>query len=102
MDAAAHHDAAFADGPERRRHQRADRREDDGRVERLGRRLVGAAGPRRAQARARSPAPCVARPGEGEDLAALMPRHLRHDMRRRAEAVNAEALAGSPASFSER
>ena len=34
---------------QRRRHQRADRREDDGGVERLRRRGVGAAGPGRAE-----------------------------------------------------
>ena len=34
---------------QRGRHQRADRREDDGGAERLGRRLVGAAGPHRAE-----------------------------------------------------
>ena len=46
------------------------------------------AGDTRAQDFARA---CVAGPREGEDLAPLMPRHLRHDMGRRAEAVDAEA-----------
>ena len=52
-------------------------------------------------ARAKSCARRIAGPREGEDFAALMPRHLRHDMRRRAEAVDAEARA-SPVIFSER
>ena len=40
MDAAAYHHAAFADGPERRWDERADGREDDCRIQRLGRLFV--------------------------------------------------------------
>ena len=59
------------------------RREDDRRVERLGRRLVRAAGPdgaERARERLRRH---VARTGEGEDPPSLPARDLRDDMRRR-------------------
>ena len=53
--------------------------------------LVGAAGPRRAKLAREVLRACVAGPREGEDLAALIPRHLRHDMGRGAEAIDAEA-----------
>ena len=94
MDAAAHDHAAFAHGSERRRHERADRREDDGGIERLGRHLVRAAGPHRAELARELLRLGVAGSREGVDLASLMARDLRHDMGRRAEAVDAEPLAG--------
>ena len=42
----------LSDGAQRHRHERADRREDQRRVERLGRRLVGAARPAAPSVRA--------------------------------------------------
>ena len=56
------------------------------------RRLVGAARPVRAEILGETLRGPVARPREGVDLAALVPRHLRHDVRRRAETVDAEML----------
>ncbi len=73
--------------------KRPDRGENEGGVERLGRRLVGAAGPHRAEAAREILRLLVARAGEGEDLAALVARDLRDDVRGRAKAVDADALA---------
>ncbi len=83
-------------GGERRRHQCADRREDDGGVQRLRRRASEPPAHCRAEAPGRTPARPVAGPGEGEHSPALVARHLGNDVRRRAEAVDAEAFA-SPA-----
>jgi len=49
MDAAADHPAALVHGAQRGGHQRADRREKDGRIERLRRKIFRAAGPSRAE-----------------------------------------------------
>ena len=75
---------------QRRRHQRPDRREDQRRVELFGRLLVGAAGPGRAEPAREFLRRRVAGPREGEDLASLIARDLRHDVRRRAEPVDPE------------
>ena len=99
VDAGADHAAALAHRLQRRRHQRADRRKDDGGVERLRRRFVGAAGPvahrgcrakagrrrRRARTKADTSRPCQRR-------------HLGDDVGGGAEAVEAEppAVAGDP------
>ena len=82
----------FATRGERRRHELADRREDDRRVELLRRRLVRPPAHSR-RARARTPAP-PRRPArvKREDAPALVARDLRDDVRRGAEAVEAEPL----------
>ena len=49
MDAAAHHASAFLHCTQGGRHERADRRENDGGIERFRRHLIGAAGPHRAE-----------------------------------------------------
>ena len=74
-------------------HERADGSEQDRRVERLWRRLVGAARPGRAEAAREALRRLVAWPRERQDLAPLMAADLRDDVRRRAEAVKADPLA---------
>ena len=92
MNPAAHDDAAGLDGGERQRDEVADRREDQCGVEGLGRRLGGVAGPRGSQRAREALRRRVARPGEREDAPALVARHLRHQVGRRAESVDADAL----------
>ena len=58
--------------------------------------LVGVAGPHRAELAGELLRRGVARPREGEDPPALVARHLGHDVRRGAEAVDAEPLARRP------
>ena len=65
-------------------------REQDRRVERLGRRVVGGARPLRAELAREALRVGVARPREGEHAPALVARDLDRDVRRRAEAVEAE------------
>lgn len=48
VNASAHHPAAFLDRPQRRRHQGADRSEDDRRIQKLRRSLLGISRPDRA------------------------------------------------------
>ena len=91
MDTGTDHLAAFRGRLERGRHQRTDRREDDGGVELFGRALVRAAGPVGTEATGKSLAFLVAGPGEGENAAALVLRNLSNDVGRGAEAVKAEA-----------
>ena len=91
MDAAADDDPTFAHGFESCRHQGADGREDDGGVERLGRTLIRASGPRHAKRAGEILRRAIAGPREGVHLAPLRFRDLRHDMGRGAEAVDAEA-----------
>ncbi len=77
---------------QRRRYQRSDRREDDRRVERLGRRLVRTARPDGAESAREFLCLDIARPSEGEEPPALIAHHLRHDMGGRAKAVDAETF----------
>jgi hypothetical protein len=93
MDAAAHHGAALLCRRQCRRHQGPDRRENEGCVEHLGRHLVRTAGPHGTEAAGEILRRRVARSGEGENPAALVARHLRQDVRRRAETVDAERFA---------
>ena len=58
-------------------------------------RLVGVADPFRPEARCEVLGRPVARPGEGMDALALVPRHLGHDVGRGAEAEDAEGLRGA-------
>ena len=92
VNPAAHDDAAGLDGGERQRDEVADRREDQCGVEGLGRRRGGVAGPRGSQRAREALRRRVARPGEREDAPALVARHLRHQVGRRAESVDADAL----------
>jgi hypothetical protein len=92
MDAGAHHDASLRDDPQRDRHQRADGREDDRRVELLRRLLVRAAGPGGAEIAREPLALLVAGAGERKDLAALVGRDLRDYVGGGAEAVEAQAF----------
>ena len=75
---------------QRGRHQRADRGEDDCGVERLGRRLLRAARPHRAERAREVLRGGVALAGESEHAPALPDRHLRQDMGGGAEAVETE------------
>ncbi len=86
-------------GAQRGGHERPDRREDNRRIQGLRRLDIGAAGPDRAQLPRERLRLIVAGPGEGVDLLPLVNRHLGQDVRRRAEAVEAQALhvvAGEP------
>ncbi len=92
VDAAADDGAAGRDRAQRRRHQRADGGEDQRGVERLRRHLVRTAGPAAGDAAGEFLCRRVTRAREGEHALPVVPRHLRGDMRRRAEAVDAEPL----------
>src|SRR5947208_12744248 len=92
VNAGADDRAALCEGAQRERNERADGSEDDRRVEFLGRRLVGAAGPDGAQLTRERLSLLVAGTREGEDAAPLVPRDLRHDVRGGAEAVETEPL----------
>ncbi len=93
VDAAADHAPALAHRFERRRHQRADRCEDDGGVERFRRHLVRAAGPHGAERAREVLRRAVALAREGEHAPPLPDRDLRQDMGSGAKAVKAERLA---------
>ena len=88
-----------ASAAQRRRHERADGREDDRGVELLRRRGADRS-PAHSQPseRANACAAVVAGAGEGEHAPPLVERDLADDVRRGAEAVEAEALgvAGHP------
>ena len=72
--------------------RRTDGREEQRRVEFFRRRLVGGAGPFGAEAERKVDRRPVAGPDEGEHPATLGARDLGDNVRRRAEAVEAEAL----------
>ncbi len=90
VDAAADHRAALAHRAQRHRHQAADRREQHGGVERLGRRLGGGSGPGAAEAEREGAARGVVGPGEGEDAPSLPDCQLRDQVCGGAETVDAE------------
>src|SRR5438067_3756940 len=92
MDAAADYGATLLCGGKGGRHQRADRREDQRRVERIGRRLVRAPGPLRAQRAGELLRGEIARAGEGEQPAALMADDLRDDVGGGAKTVDPDQL----------
>src|ERR1035437_6214816 len=93
VNRAADHASALALRFQRRRHQRAHRRENDGGIERLRRRLFRAARPHRAERAREVLRRRVALAREGEHAPALPDRDLRQDMGGGAEAVEAERLA---------
>ena len=90
VDAGADHAAPFVHGAKRGRDERADRGEQNRGVERLGQGLVGSARPLGAKLAREVLALFVAWAGEGKDAPSLMSRHLRHDMRGRPEAIQAD------------
>src|ERR1700730_7049098 len=92
MNAAADHASTFLHGLERGRPERTHGRENDGRVERLRRRLVRAAGPGRAKLAGKMLRRRVARARESIDLKTLPHRDLRQEMRGRSEAIDAEVF----------
>ncbi len=96
VDARAHHAPALARGRQRGRHQCAHRREQDGRIQRLGRHVGAGAGPGRAEFQREALAFLVAGTREGEHPPAFQACHLRQQVGGGAEAVQAEpaALAG--------
>jgi hypothetical protein len=79
-----------AHGAQRERHERAVGREDDRGVQRLGRGVAGRSGPRRAELTGEALRRLVAGPGERVDPPALPDGDLGHDVRGRAEAVEAQ------------
>ena len=92
MDPRADDDAALAHVAERGRDELADGREDDDGVELLGRARERVAGPDGAERARERLGLVVARARPGEDAAALRDRDLADDVRRGAEAVQAERL----------
>src|SRR6185437_5715339 len=75
VDTAANDAAGLAHGLERERHERADRGEDDRRIEWYRRQFLGGAGPGGAEPARHLLARLVAGAGEGEDLATLPAQH---------------------------
>ena len=92
VDAGADHPGALRACPQRRRHQGADRGEDDRAVELLRRRLLGRARPVRAELAGELLRLLVAGAGEGEDPPSLVNRNLAEDVGGGAEPVEADAL----------
>ena len=92
MDAGADHRTALADGAQRHRHELARRSEDDRGVELLGRLGGGVARPDGSEPKGESLRCVVTRAREREDAAPLAARDLRDDVRRGAEAVEADPL----------
>src|SRR5205085_492588 len=93
VDARAHDRPSLGKRTERRRHERADRSEDDRRVELLGRLLVRPSRPLAAELEREAACVFVAGADEAEQAPALVTRDLGDDVRRHAEAVEAEPLA---------
>ncbi|ABA51266.1 hypothetical protein BURPS1710b_A1017 [Burkholderia pseudomallei 1710b] len=91
----AHDGAALHDRRERGRHERADRCEDQRRIERLGRGFVAAARPRGAEPAREPLRGGVARARERINGAPLKTRDLRDEVRGRAESVQADAPRGT-------
>src|ERR1019366_6993650 len=92
-DAAADHASALAHRFQRRRHQRAHRRENNGGIEPFRRRLFRAARPYRAERARGGLGGGVALAREAKYAPALPDRDRRQDMGGGAEAVEAERLA---------
>ena len=103
VDSGADHTAAFAHRAQSRRHKRADRRVNDGAIERFGWSVVRTSGPTGAKLFGESLPGIVTRSGEREYLAPLPARDLGDDMRSGAKPVKPEFftlprdLQGAPA-----
>src|SRR5207237_3452115 len=91
-DARADHRAAWRHRAQRCGNQLTGRGEDDGGVQRLGPGTERVAGPLGSERPGEGGAGFVCGAHEGEDPATLMARHLDHEVSRRPEAVEAQAL----------
>src|SRR5262245_24568748 len=87
--------AAFLQNFQSRNHQLARGREDDHAVEFDRGLVIAAARPHRSEIESEAPMPRVA--SEGVNVDSPMPRDLDRDVRRRAESVKAQPLAGARA-----
>ena len=92
MDASANDGSASSYGPERRWDQFPGRGKDDGRMKFRRRKFVGIARPDRPHLSGELLSLTIACFREGIDFSPLPPRHLGHDVGRRAEAVDSEPL----------
>src|SRR5438552_185161 len=93
VNSGADHTAAFAHRTQSRRHKRADRRVNDGAIERFGRSVVGTSGPTGAKLFGESLPGIVTHSGEREYLAPLPARDLGDDMRSGAKPVKPQFFA---------
>src|ERR1044071_10516857 len=95
MDSARDHSAAFSNGVERLRYERADRCKNNLRIELHRRRLIGTARPDGAKRQCKLLGFAVARPGKCVDLTLLVFGDLSDDVRSGAKSIDAESLAVS-------
>ena len=93
VDAAAHNDSSFADGPKRLGNEVANRRENDRCIQLRRWQFIGATGPNSAKSKGKFLRVVISWPRESINLALLVFCHLCDDMCRRAESVDPEALA---------
>src|SRR5579872_7330767 len=91
MNAPADHGASWPNRGQSGGNERSNRRENNCRVQFFRRAILRSASPDRARLFGETLRLFVAAPGEGVDAAALMPRDLRNDVRRRAESVDAQS-----------
>src|SRR2546421_568488 len=82
VNSATHDDAATIDRAQCRWHQRADRRENNSRIEFLRRCFIRSARPDGAETESELLRLCISRARESENVPSLMPRDLGHDVRR--------------------
>ncbi len=87
MNPGAHDPTALANSLQRQGNKITDRRKDDRSIEWLWRHLFRAARPGRAQRPGKRLDGNISRPGEGKYASPLVPRYLRQNMSRGAEAV---------------
>src|SRR5437762_1265454 len=92
MNSATHDDAATIDRAQCRRHQRADWRENNGRIEFLRRCFIRSARPDGTEADREFLRLRISRARESENVPALMPRDLGHDVSGRAKTIKADSL----------
>src|SRR5438874_11663289 len=90
VNSGGNYHSAFLEVTQRLRHERANRREDDGSVEGFRRHFVGTAGPGCTKPLREFLRFGIARTGESENLASFKPRDLTNDMGSGAESVQAE------------
>jgi len=94
VDARTHDPAALANRLQCQRHQRTSGREDDSGIEWLGRHLIRATGPCRAEAACESLRGGNSRSGKSEYGSSLPLGDLRDDVSRSAEAIKSELFTG--------
>ena len=90
MDSSADGGSTLAGGPERRRHEFASGRKDQGSIKRLRRQLVRVASPDGAKLAREALPRSVARPGEGIVCPSSVTRNLDRDMSGSPKSVEAE------------